>query len=68
MNNKLDAFNNDKIKCKKCKKYYPSYQSVLCKGCNKKWRFFSIDIPQDHRYDLDRLVRTTFEDWCNNEQ
>jgi len=46
--NKLDAFNKDKRKCKKCKDYYDEKPNkVLCDGCHKKWN--------------DTLV---FTDWC----
>ena len=42
MNNKLDSFNKDKTKCKKCKEYYDkrnkkSFPMVLCNNCAKKW-------------------------------
>ncbi len=47
MKNKLDAFNKDKIKCKKCTNYFDLPQLgetpvfihdlLLCKNCGKKW-------------------------------
>ena len=47
MNNKLDTFNKDKIKCEKCKDYYDdcsevwkvprSWYPLLCDDCYDKW-------------------------------
>jgi len=41
--NKLDSFNKDKTKCKKCKEYFDNNSTGehmwhnLCIDCNKKW-------------------------------
>jgi hypothetical protein len=43
MKNKLDAFNKDKIKCKKCKEYYEYLSDehfLLCGKCYKEWKFY----------------------------
>jgi hypothetical protein len=66
--NKLDAFNNDKVKCKKCKNYYeidPSNPCLLCKGCIKKWSEKVRDL--DRRGLLHKNLHKAFEDWCKNE-
>ncbi len=38
--NKLDAFNNDKTKCKKCKEYFDYNYLYLCENCFKKWKVY----------------------------
>jgi hypothetical protein len=45
--NKLDTFNKDKRKCKKCKDYLDKHDDyirgslpLLCKNCDKKWHQF----------------------------
>jgi hypothetical protein len=48
--NKLDAFNNDKIKCEKCKEYYDAEESQrvvlhkLCLNCYEKFFQFYDDV------------------------
>jgi hypothetical protein len=57
--NKLDSFNKDKIKCKKCKDYYDESGFRLCGACLEKW-LFGANRRRDSTI--------TFDDWCNNEQ
>ena len=75
--NKLDAFNKDKRKCKKCKEYY-DYCDVgehylikpICEGCNKKWELFWTKAIPPNRTVLStgKQRDRNFDDWCNNEQ
>ena len=59
--NKLDTFNEDKIKCKKCKEYYDydsrsiPYYKLLCDSCYEKWfnKLRTLTTQRD------------FENWCN---
>jgi hypothetical protein len=43
MNNKLDSFNKDKVKCQKCKEYYDddfhdeAIGGRICADCYVKW-------------------------------
>ena len=64
--NKLDSFNKDKIKCKKCKNYYDLlrtsnliFTTWLCETCYAKW--FRCEINS-------KYSRIKFEDWCKDEQ
>jgi hypothetical protein len=66
MNNKLDSFNKDKRKCKKCKEYYENdtlypQSKLLCRDCHEKWDRFWVKIPI---ISWDKVWR----DWCDNEQ
>jgi hypothetical protein len=58
--NKLDSFNKDKVKCKKCKKYYDEsgYRLVdpLCSVCLENW-FSQPDFLRGEE-------TISFEDWC----
>jgi|LakMenEpi03Aug12_release.lakeMendotaPanAssembly.Ray.scaffolds.fasta_scaffold12015_14 hypothetical protein len=51
MKNKLDSFNKNKIKCKKCKEYFDKTNFVitfgdwLCKDCSEKWFQFRSKQP-----------------------
>jgi hypothetical protein len=65
---KLDTFNKDKFKCKKCKDYfdYPPRLSIdgklLCDVCYKKWvTYDDMELPTTP-------LSNYFDDWCNNEQ
>ena len=69
--NKLDVFNNDKIKCKKCKEYFDKtkafgvwffpataiQQPLLCENCDIKWNQYEY-----------KSYTQIFDDWCNDEQ
>jgi hypothetical protein len=57
MNNKLDAFNNDKVKCKKCKDYYDdkAHPSMICIDCHEKWMIFYLRQAPE--------IRNTGEHW-----
>jgi len=49
MNNKLDSFNEDKVKCKKCKDYFNTVFSrpkLLCENCFVEWQKF-MATPKD---------------------
>ena len=71
MNNKLDSFNKDKVKCKKCKEYYDydiKYDTkIMCKSCSAEWHevYWNINII---KYPKARDIHRAFNDWCNNEQ
>jgi hypothetical protein len=76
MNNKLDSFNKDKRKCKKCKKYYDKismeskvfiYNGIktlrnedLCEDCNVIWAEIYWNIMMNWKNE-----KSNFEDWCN---
>jgi hypothetical protein len=81
MSNKLDSFNKDKVKCKKCKEYYDTNKLLLCNVCFERW----ITLQPTRRvviemweYLIARSLRrvpfrlrsfwTNFNDWCNDEQ
>ena len=60
--NKLDAFNKDKRKCKKCKDYYePIKSSLLCDSCCEKWSQFVLDSEI-------RDVDDVWDDFINEQQ
>jgi hypothetical protein len=75
MNNKLDSFNRDKTKCKKCKKYY-DYSTLLCDDCEVKWELYfeqNWDKYRDKFGNSGHLSHDSFfkeflNDWCSNEQ
>jgi hypothetical protein len=68
--NKLDVFNKDKVKCKKCKEYFDkktvliaiALGGVLCDGCYAKW---NAACGTDWEWSV---LSPKFEIWCNNEQ
>jgi hypothetical protein len=65
--NKLDAFNNDKTKCKKCKNYYDKIKAfgakkVLCDSCYEKW---FIACQQRLKLTGRHMTQRDFENWCN---
>jgi hypothetical protein len=79
--NKLDAFNNDKFKCPKCKEYFDvnnGYQLIiisltLCGYCDRKWVQYCISSGQSAlspgiylKSFNSSLALTSFEEWCNN--
>jgi transposase-like protein len=80
MNNKLDTFNKDKVKCLKCKEYYDKkppiypagYSSLLCEYCAKKWDIFkgswyvSKIFFKSNNSILD--ASECFKNWCKDEQ
>jgi hypothetical protein len=67
MNNKLNSFNKDKIKCKKCKEYFDEVvyfhtwgiKIRLCEDCHKKWIQVPVTATTHVFYTKD------LEDWCN---
>jgi hypothetical protein len=75
--NKLDTFNKDKFKCKKCKDYYDiahdltktysrTYKYLsMCETCYKRWNevFWNTDMSKQPAADILKI----FEDWCNND-
>ena len=61
MNNKLDAFNKDKAKCKKCKDYFElttSRLKYMCKNCHEKWVKYITSLKSLKEMEI-------FKDWCN---
>ena len=64
MNNKLDAFNNDKFRCPKCKEYFDFYawmNKLLCDVCYEKWPQFVLDSEI-------RDVDDVWDDFINEQQ
>ena len=66
---KLDTFNKDKFKCKKCKKYFdePSNSTGflsdgLCEYCAEKWYILRVGGK------LGGIEDRAFKDWCKDEQ
>jgi len=83
MNNKLDAFNNDKFRCPKCKEYFDvsnGYHQIvmpfkLCKYCDGKWVQYCCNNGRDRtgsQFYLKSFNRSlainSFEDWCKDEK
>jgi hypothetical protein len=82
--NKLDAFNNDKRKCKKCKDYYDektsrTYAKQFLESFARERGYTISSVLCEGCYVKwsaacdnwvpDRSVLSPkFEDWCNNEQ
>jgi hypothetical protein len=72
--NKLDSFNKDKRKCKKCKNYCDKkplnflLSDKLCEYCTAKWRIFK-DSWYSRYFTLGTSldIRKAFEDWCDSE-
>jgi hypothetical protein len=73
--NNLDAFNKDKVKCKKCKDYFDkkehpgflietSIDLPICENCNEKW----TDIYWSNPIEEFTHFKQVFERWCNYEQ
>ena len=70
--NKLDAFNKDKAKCKKCKEYYDEnefkgWKLTICLSCLTNWRS-RWNAACDNWVPDRSVLSPKFEDWCNNEQ
>ena len=62
MNNKLDSFNRDKTKCKKCKKY-GDYSILLCDDCKIKWEQY-FEQNWDEYYD--KFIKVAVEPVAND--
>ena len=76
--NKLDSFNKDKTKCKKCKEYYDKidmeskvfiYNGIktlmnedLCEDCNVIWAEIYWNVMMNWKNEKSNF---NFEDWCN---
>jgi len=74
MNNKLDSFNKDKVKCKKCKEYYDydkTHPNLLCDDCEIKWeRYFKQNWDQyyyDKSYRRDVSHDSFFKEFLNEQ-
>ena len=75
--NKLDSFNKDKIKCKKCKEYFDAVgrpsaiPNKLCLNCYEKFfQFYDADhhsVPPTLTWEWS-VLSPKFKDWLNNEQ
>ena len=77
MSNKIDAFNNDKIKCKKCKEYYEycdhygslrfrkSVKNTLCPNCYKIFYVKYSPFRHPMIYRKPGIFPTAMEDFLN---
>jgi hypothetical protein len=70
MNNKLDSFNKDKVKCLKCKEYFDNRRYYLCEDCYRKWSDF-VNLEAFLNWCNNKEIRNyseALEYWCDNEQ
>ena len=71
--NKLDAFNNDKFKCPKCKEHFDRFLTwwssmlsvTLCKDCDEKFGHYWDGLCTKHFYVPD--LKISFKEFLNEQ-